>query len=128
VLPATVIGISIVQLSNYADDAFVKRIRDRDARTRASFCYKRAVALREGPFMAASFAGLERQLRAHAAITGATRNALAAMVRLGLTAPLRGMKEESTTNRLANPCALQFLSNTLIPGSSPNRHVPHGCP
>jgi hypothetical protein len=31
------------------------------------------------------------------AIRGATRSALAAMVRLGLTAPLRGMKDASTT-------------------------------
>jgi hypothetical protein len=63
-----------------------------------------------------------------AAICGATRKALAAIVRLGLIAPLRGMNEASTTYRSSTSCIRQSRSSTLEARSSPNLQVPQGCP
>ena len=41
---------------------------------------------------------------------------IAAMVRLGFTAPLRGMNEESTTYKLSTSWARQWRFKTLVPG------------
>src|SRR6516225_6433455 len=62
------------------------------------------------------------------AMSGATRRALAAIVRLGLTALLRGMNDASSTYRFCRSCVLQLRSRTLEAGLLPNLQVPQGCP
>ena len=64
----------------------------------------------------------------HEAILSATRNALAAMVRLGLTPPLLGINDESVINRLSTPCNLQSWLTTLDSGVLPAMQVPQGWP
>jgi hypothetical protein len=49
------------------------------------------------------------------------------MVSPGFTAPMLGMKLESTTYRLSSSCALQSASSTELAGSVPNRQVPAWC-
>jgi hypothetical protein len=60
-----------------------------------------------------------------AAIVGATRKALAAIVRAGLRAAEDGKKLLSTTNKLLTSWLRQLGSRTPADGSLPATAVPH---
>jgi hypothetical protein len=63
--------------------------------------------------------------RALTAMVGATRSALAAMVKAGLSAAEDGKKLPSTTNKLLMSWLRQSGSRTFADGSVPATAVPH---
>ena len=67
----------------------------------------------------------EPRQRVLPAMVGATRSALAAMVRAGLTAAEDGKKLLSTMNRLLTSWLRQLESRMLADGSVPATAVPH---